>query len=247
MSIAYLRLETARQLRNARTLIFSLAVPIVMLFAFGGAYGGNGAVDQVTHLPWIVVTTIQMAAYGGMIAAMSQSFAIVNERSLGWNRQLRITPLSGSGYLLSKVVTAMVSAMAAVVLITLISVVTFHPDLGVVNWIAACGAIWLGVIPFALVAILIGQFAKPDYAQALFTTVFLGLSLLGGLWIPLQIFPAWVSHVGQAVPSYWLNRIGQMGAHLSGNALTPALVLVAWTIVLGGVIVWRYRRDAARS
>jgi ABC-2 type transport system permease protein len=247
MSITYIRLETARQLRNARALIFSLAVPVVMLFAFGGAYGAGGAVDPVTHLPWIVVTTIQMAAYGGMIAALSQSFNIVLERSIGWNRQLRITPLTGSGYLVSKVVTAMIAALAAIVIITLISIVSFHPDLGALNWIAACGAIWLGVIPFSLVAILIGQFAKPDYAQPLFTAVFLIFSLLGGLWIPLQIFPAWVSNVGKIVPSYWLNRIGQMGAHLSGDALTPAIVLAAWTVVLGGFIIWRYRRDAARS
>jgi ABC-2 type transport system permease protein len=247
MTFAYIRLESTRQLKNARTLIFSLAVPVVMLFAFGGAYGAGGAVDPVTRLPWIVVTTIQMAAYGGMIAALSQSFNIVNERSIGWNRQLRITPLSGSGYLVSKIIAAMVAALAAVVLITIISVVSFHPDLGAMNWLAACAAVWLGVIPFALVAILIGQFAKPDFAQPMFMAVFLGFSLLGGLWVPLQIFPAWVSDVARVVPSYWLNRIGQMGAHLSGDVLTPALVLAAWTVVLGAFIIWRYRRDAARG
>ena len=41
----------------------------------------------------------------------------------------------------------------------------------------------------------------------------MGMAVLGGLWIPLQIFPAWVANVAQVVPSYWLNRIGQMGAH----------------------------------
>jgi ABC-2 type transport system permease protein len=81
----------------------------------------------------------------------------------------------------------------------------------------------------------------------MFMAVFLGFSLLGGLWVPLQIFPAWVSDVARVVPSYWLNRIGQMGAHLSGDVLTPALVLAAWTVVLGAFIIWRYRRDAARG
>jgi ABC-2 type transport system permease protein len=49
------------------------------------------------------------------------------------------------------------------------------------------------------------------------------------------------------VPSYWLNRLGQMGAHLGGDVLEPVLVLLAWTLVLGAFIVWRYRRDAARQ
>ena len=29
--------------------------------------------------------------------------------------------------------------------------------------------------------------------------------------------------------------------------VTPALVLAAWTVALGALIVWRYRRDAARG
>ncbi len=39
-----------------------------------------------------------------------------------------------------------------------------------------------------------------------------------------------------------------MGAGATGSAgmTEPALVLVGWTVVLAAVIVWRYRRDAAR-
>lgn len=247
MSIAYLGLETLRQLKNARTLIFSLAVPVVMLLAFGAAFGVGGAVDKTTTLPWTMVTTLQMAAYGAMIAGLSQSFSIVTERQLGWNRQLRITPLSGTGYLISKMACALAVSAVAIVAIMLISVFVFHPDVPLAGWIAAGVAIWCGVIPFALIAILIGQFAKPDWAQPLFMAVFMGLSLLGGLWVPLQIFPDWVSTIGKAVPSYWLNRLGIMGARLDGDFIAPALVLVAWTLVLGGFIIWRYRRDAARS
>ena len=100
---------------------------------------------------------------------------------------------------------------------------------------------------FALLAILIGQFAKPEFAQPLFMIAFFGMAILGGLWVPLQIMPAWVSNVAQIVPSYWLNRLGQMGALGSGDALAPIIVLVVWSVALGALIVWRYRRDAARQ
>jgi ABC-2 type transport system permease protein len=247
MSIAYVGLESFRQIKNARAMIFTLAVPLVMLVAFGGTFGGAGQVDAVTKLPWIVVTTVQVAGYGGMMAALSQAFNIVTERSIGWNRQLRITPLSGTGYLLSKAITAMLLALVSIVVLFAVSTMLYHPHLPMINWMTAALALWLGVIPFALLGILIGQFAKPEFAQPLFMAVFMGMAVLGGLWIPLQIFPAWVANVAQAVPSYWLNRIGQMGAHQSGDILTPALVLLAWTAALAGFIIWRYRRDAARS
>ena len=58
-----------------------------------------------------------MAGYGAMMAALSQAFAIVNERSIGWNRQLRITPLTGTGYLASKVAAALVIAALSIALV----------------------------------------------------------------------------------------------------------------------------------
>lgn len=247
MSIAYLGRESLRQLKNMRAMVFTLAVPLVMLIAFGGAFGGSGQVDAATHLPWIVVTTVQVAAYGGMMASLSQAFQIVTERSIGWNRQLRITPLSGTAYLVSKLVAALALALFSILVIVAVAIALYHPDLSAGSWVLAGLAIWCGVIPFALLGILIGQFAKPEFAQPLFMAVFMGMAVLGGLWIPLQVFPAWVADVARAVPSYWLNRVGQLGALQSGDAVTPAIVLAAWTLVLGGLIVWRYRRDAARG
>lgn len=247
MSIAYLGLESLRQLKNVRNTVFTFAVPLVMLLLFGGIYGSSGQIDKVTGLPWIVVTTVQMAGYGGMMAALGQAFTIVTERSVGWNRQLRLTPLTGVGYLVSKVMAALAVALLSIVALIVISVLAFHASLSLGAWTMAALGLWLGVIPFAFIAVLIGQFAKPQFAQPLFMVVFLGMAILGGLWVPLSVLPDWMTTIAQAVPSYWLNRLGQMGAHLSGDALAPVLVLAAWTAALAALVVWRYRRDAARQ
>jgi ABC-2 type transport system permease protein len=243
----YLALEVLRQLQNTRNLVFTFALPVVMLLIFGNAYGRGGSMDDTTHLPWLVVTTIQMAGYGAMMSALSQAFTIVNERAIGWNRQLRITPLSGMGYLATKVAAALAVAAMSIILTFAISMLVLHTTLSPLGWLAAGVGLWLGITPFALLAILIGQFARPEFAQPLFMVTFFGMSILGGLWIPLQIMPDWVSNVAQIVPSYWLNRLGQMGALGSGDAIAPIVVLIAWTLVLGAFIVWRYRRDSARA
>jgi ABC-2 type transport system permease protein len=247
MRIRYVGLEVLRQLKNTRNLVFTFALPVVMLLIFGGVYGSSGQIDPTTHLAWLAVTTIQMAGYGAMMSALAQAFTIVNERSLGWNRQLRITPLSGTGYLVTKIAAALAVAAISIVLVFAVSLLVFHTSLPAGNWALAGVALWLGVIPFALIAILIGQFAKPEFAQPVFMATFFGLAILGGLWVPLQIMPSWVSNVAQIVPSYWLNKLGQMGALGSGDIMSPVVVLLIWTIALGAFIVWRYRRDAARA
>jgi ABC-2 type transport system permease protein len=245
MNIRYFGLEMVRQLRNARSLVFTFAVPVAMLLIFGGTYGSQ--YDTTAHLQWIIVTTVQMGGYGAMMAALAQAFTIVNERSVGWNRQLRITPLSGTGYMITKVSSALAVGLLSIIVVFVISITVLHAHLSVQGWLMAGLGLWIGIIPFALIAILIGQFAKPSFAQPLFMVTFLGLAILGGLWVPLDILPHWVSNVAQVAPSFWLNKLGQMGAGLTGNIGTPAIVLGAWTLVLAALITWRYRRDSARA
>ena len=247
MNPRYVLLDAVRQLRNVRSVVFTFVVPIAMLLIFGSAYGSGGAIDQATRLPWLVETTIQMGGYGAMMAGLSQAFAIVTERSIGWNRQLRLTPLTGTTYLLSKVVAALLVAAVSIALVVLVAVVVLHADLGPGAWLAAGFGLWIGIVPFALIAILIGQYARPDFAQPLFMVTFLGLSILGGLWVPLSIMPSWMGTVARVVPSYWLNRLGQLGATGSGDVAVPVLVLGAWTVALAALITWRYRHDAARA
>jgi ABC-2 type transport system permease protein len=245
MNIRYFGLELVRQLRNARSLVFTFAVPVVMLLIFGSVYGAQ--FDSAAHLQWIIVTTVQMGAYGAMMAALAQAFTIVNERSVGWNRQLRITPLSGTGYMVTKVSSALAVGLMSIIVVFVISATVLHAHLSIEGWIMSALGLWVGIIPFALIAILIGQFAKPSFAQPLFMVTFLGLAILGGLWIPLDIMPSWVANVAQVAPSYWLNKLGQMGAGLTGNVGTPTLVLGVWTVALAALITWRYRRDSARA
>ncbi len=247
LPIRYVALETTRQLRNVKAMVFTFAIPVVMLLVFGAAYGSQ--LDQSTGLRYLTVTTLQMASYGAMMAALSQAFAIVNERSIGWNRQLRVTPLSGWGFMVSKVIAAMAFAALSITITIAVAVVALHATLDPAHWLAAAFGIWCGVVPFALIAILVGQFAKPSFAQPLFMVVFMGLSILGGLWVPLSVMPSWMGTVAHLLPSYWLNRIGQMGAGATGSTgmVEPALVLTGWAVALAAVIVWRYRRDAARQ
>ena len=41
MNVRYFGLELVRQLRNARSLMFTFAVPVVMLLIFGSTYGSQ--------------------------------------------------------------------------------------------------------------------------------------------------------------------------------------------------------------
>lgn len=241
----YVRLEAGRSLRNVRYSVFTLALPVIMLLVFGGT--AKGEVDRATGVSWTALIMVQMAAYGGMLAALSQAMSISTERQLGWNRQLRLTPLGGTGYLAAKVATALALAVPAVLIVFLAGRVVLGVDLSAGQWAEAALLLWAGVVPFAFLGVLLGLVAKPSFAQPLFMLVFFGLAILGGLWMPLSTMPGWVTTVAHGVPTYWLDRLGQsaVGQHMALGA--PALVLLAWTAGLAALVAWRYRREGARG
>jgi ABC-2 type transport system permease protein len=170
------------------------------------------------------------------------------ERSVGWQRQLRLTPLSGPGYLVAKGITGMMLAIPAVVLVPIIGVVVEGVSLDPAGWLRVVLGTWLAVIPFALLGLLIGQIGTPETMQPIMSIVMMVMSLIGGIFIPIDTMPDWLLNVAHVLPSYWLGQIGRgaVTADLATSLGKAVLVLALWTVGLGFAVVRRYQRDSAR-
>lgn len=241
MSVTYLVLEVRRAMRNGRFLIFSIAFPVLLFLLYVGIFAeGDKAV--------IGVLMVNMTAFGALTAAMFAGGRVALERALGWQRQLRLTPLSGPGYLAGKGVTAMMLAVPAIVLVPVIGAVAEGVSLDAGGWLRVTIGIWLGVIPFALVGLLIGQLGTPESMQPIMSITMMTMSMLGGIFIPIDGMPDWLLQIAHFLPSYWLGQVGRgaVTADLSVDLGKAVLVLAGWTLVLGVGVVRRYRRDSAR-
>jgi ABC-2 type transport system permease protein len=80
------------------------------------------------------------------------------------------------------------------------------------------------------------------------TIVMLVMSMLGGIFIPIDGMPAGLLSVAKLLPSYWLGQIGRgaVTSELSASLGHAVLILAIWAAVLGLVVTRRYRRDSAR-
>jgi ABC-2 type transport system permease protein len=107
MNLPYLRMEIIRMLRNRKVLVLSVIMPAILLLIFGGVGRGQrlGGVDGAAY------AMVGMALFGSMSAAVNNGGTIAVERGLGWNRQLRLTPLRPGWYATSKVIVSMVLAL----------------------------------------------------------------------------------------------------------------------------------------
>jgi ABC-2 type transport system permease protein len=241
MSFGYLVLEVRRALRSTRFLIFTIAMPVALFLLYIGIFG-----DATPEMKGVLM--VNMTCYGALTAAMFAGARIALERAAGWQRQLRLTPLSGTGYLTAKGVTAMLLAVPGVLIVPLIGGLFEGVSLDGAQWLRVTAGIWVAVVPFAVLGVLFGQIASAESMQPLVSIAMMVMSLLGGIFIPIDGMPDGLLTVAKLLPSYWLSQIGRgaVTPDLSVGLGQAVLVLAGWTVVLGLAVTRRYRRDSAR-
>ena len=238
----YLKYEIVRTLRNRRFFFFSLGFPLILYFVIAGSNKHNANFSK-TGLSAPLYFMVGLAAFGTMNAMLSAGARISGERAVGWNRHLRITPLTTRMYFRAKVLTGYL--MAAITLAVLyLAGLSLGVSLTGGEWVRMTGLILVGLLPFAALGIVVGHFVTPDSVGPVMGGATALFAFLGGTWFPIT--GGVMQKIGEALPSYWLVQAGHVGLGGKGWSSTGWIVVALWAF--GGVIAarWAYRRDTQR-
>jgi ABC-2 type transport system permease protein len=232
--------EVRRILRSPRFLVIAVGLPVAYYLLFSSLYATGPDAGQV-----LLVLMIDMAAFGAISAAVTTGGRVAVERSVGWNRQLRLTPLPGWAYLGAKAVVTMLVAVPALLPVFVMGALK-GVELPGPTWLVVFLTAWVGILPFAAIGLLIGSLATQDSAQGLSMVTMLAFTLLGGILIPASVLPPTMLAIAHALPSFWMADIPIEQAFGGGVPLDGIAVMAAWFVVIGALAAWRYRRDALR-
>jgi ABC-2 type transport system permease protein len=243
MNGRYTLLEIRRILRQPRFYLFGIGIPALMFLVFGSLYGKPemGGVEAVKAVMG------SMAAFGAMTAAINIGGRVATERSTGWNRLLRLTPLRPLAYVATKLLVALMIALPAILVVYGIGAFVFGVHLPMLVWLQSALGLWLGTIPFGLLGLFVGYLATADTSAMISSAVFLGLSMFGGLWFPVQFMPAFMAFIAKLTPSYWLGVLARDPLASPGVNVQAVITMLVWTVVVGVFAMWAYRRDTARA
>ena len=244
MSVAlnYTRFELLRTFRNRRFFLFSLGFPVVLYLLIAGP---NGSEDNLggSGISARLYFMVGLAAFGTMNGVVAAGARIALERTLGWTRQLRITPLRPGTYIGTKLVTAYVSALLTLAVIY-VAGIALGVRMPAREWVEMTGLLLLGLLPFAALGIALGHLLTVDSLGPVIGGTTALLAFLGGVWFPLG--DRFMGDVGRGLPSYWLVQAGHVGVGGQGWYATGWLVMTGWTVVLTAIAVRVYRRDTQR-
>jgi ABC-2 type transport system permease protein len=243
MNLTYLRTEILRLLRNRRVLIFSILMPAILLSIFGGLYKKD-LLNGVCVAAYVMVS---MGLFGSMSAAIGSGGTIALERGIGWNRQLRLTPLSPRSYLLTKVVLSLIMALPPLLVTYAVGAIGLGVRLPAQAWVLITLASWLGALPFAALGLVVGYIAKPDSVQQVSALMYMLLAAFGGIWVPIEQMPDVMHKIAEWTPAYWVGLVARSPLfHQTINARAFWMVAL-WTAVFGLIAVRRFRADTARA
>jgi ABC-2 type transport system permease protein len=245
MAMNYTLISARSTFRNTRFVIFTLALPLVMYLLFNGLYGNQP--DGESGISVSAYLMVSMAAYGGLGAAINAGARVAIERQTGWNRQLRLSALSNRGYMASKSAVSLLVALPAIILVFLAGALVGHVRMPLGTWLAAGLGIWLSLIPFAVAGLVIGFVATVESVQPLTVLVYMAMSILGGLWFPVDQLSSFLRGVAKVLPSYWVGQTGRSILAGEGVSLTGIAVLAAWTLGLGAIGVMAYQRSGRKA
>ncbi len=242
-NLTLLGIELRRMLRNRRTIVFTLILPAALLLSFGGQKGWQDKAGSGNVAAYILVS---MALYGAALTAAAGGSMVAMERSLGWSRQLRLTPLNPIVYILMKALVALVLGGLAIAAVNVVGLLQGRAEMPTHVWIFSAMVTLFCTLTFAALGVFVGYIVPGENAMQVLGPGLALLSFLGGVFIPLNQYSSAVRHVAYWTPMYGVSEIAR--APLTHELPWYAILnTVVWFGLFVAGAAWRMSKDTARA
>jgi ABC-2 type transport system permease protein len=241
-NLTFLAIEIRRLLRNRRTMVVTLVMPVVLFVLFKSRKGAvlPGGIEFTA-----ASTLVGIAVYGAMLAATSGGARVSIERALGWSRQLRLTPLRPAAYIAIKLLTAMILGLVSVTVVYVVGAID-GVQMTLMTWVLTAILAWAASFVFAAFGLFMGYLLPSENVMQVIGPVLAVFSLLGGLFIPLSLLPSAMQDVAPYMPTYGVAAIARFP--LVGGDFDPAWLVsvIVWTSAFTIAAMLLFRRDTRR-
>ena len=228
--------------REPLTVVFVLALPLIVLYVLNGVFGNQPSPDVYEGLGAIDFYT---PAYVGLVVAtvgvLSLPVHLAGYREQGVLRRFRASALPTSAIVGAHVGVAVLMGTTGAVLAVALSALAYDGALPA-DWVGVLGAFLLATLAFAALGAVLGLLLPTARAaQGLGVLLFFVFLMLGGAGPPREVLPATMARLGDVVPLTYAARL-MRGPWQGLGWDRGALVVVVGLLVACVVgVAWRVR------
>ncbi|MCP2329555.1 ABC-2 type transport system permease protein [Hamadaea flava] len=230
--------------RDAVTIFFTFAFPLVFLVIFGLIFRGQKVVE--TGNGYIDFIAPGLLSWGlANAASFGVSFTLMQWRRDDLLRLIRLTPARLSEVVLSRLVIAAIIGLAQCLLFIGVATIPLFGMHVSGRWPLALPMMLLGVTTFLGLGLIIGAVSNtPEAVSAIGNCVVIPMAFLSGSFIPVELMPEWLRTVSNAMPMrHLLDGLvyALAGAGEARDYGIACLVLAGFTIVFTGIGLRMFR------
>jgi ABC-2 type transport system permease protein len=234
--------------RDPRARGFTLALPLLLLLLFGYIfrhetfdYAGVSIPGGVYYLPRMIVLGMASSTLSNLVVVL------VAKRETGALKRRRATPVQPSVLIGGDVITSEVSVLVIAVVLTAVGWLAFSVHLTAAGAGAALFTTVVGTAALCGVAYAAATFISSiDAAAPLVMLIMFTLNAISGIYIPENLFPAWLRDIAQVLPIRPLAQAMQAAFSPQTNggryfAWGDMLIVAAWGVAGALYAVRRFR------
>jgi ABC-2 type transport system permease protein len=226
--------EFLKLTRNKSFSFSTIGFPVMFYVLFGianrNAYAGN-----------IHIAKYMLGGYAcfGLIGAALFGIGVgmASELAAGWLELKRASPMPVPAYLFAKCASAVAFGLIIVTILTTIATAFGGVSLTATELAKMLGMTIVGSISFASMGLLLALLVPANAAPAIVNLIYLPMSFLSGLWVPLRFMPHWLQGIAPALPTYHLSQLmlSIFGYQDSMSRATHWNALIGFTMLMLGL------------
>lgn len=233
------RYEFLRLLRTPSFAVPTLSFPPLFFLLFGLLLNhGNAGAAHYLFATYSVFGVMAPSLFGFGVA-------VAIEREKGWLALKRVAPMPPGAYLLAKLVMATLCALIIYLILAAMAYTIGGISMPAEQWLALGAISVAGALPMCALGLIIGSSASASAAPAFVNLIYLPMSLLSGLWMPLSMLPHFIAQIAPLWPAW---HLGQLALTTTGQATTGGIAgHVAWLAAFTAICFTIARRRLARA
>src|SRR5699024_10793140 len=185
---AYFKSEFILLSRKKEYLILSIMLTLVFYLIFTALLDLPKEYEAKFYKEYM----FSMATFSlSSLCIMTFPLEMIEDKKLGWAKNLFKTPLSPIHYYAGKILKLMCMFCMSIIALFVTGALYKGVEMSIGEWIGSAILLWIGSSMFLSIGVLISQIKDIQKASAIANILYLGLAVIGGLWFPTDQFPNW--------------------------------------------------------
>lgn len=232
-----MKVELILMKRQAAYYLLSIGLPSVFYLIFSGVMSSDIPTSVLRlYLFSMTVFSIMSSAFFSIPSSLQ------SDKTNNWQKMIQHSPVSMVEYYISKLFSALLTFLLSIVVVFSVGHFVRGVSLPTMDWLIIALIILFGSLVFIAMGVLVSLLPSAQLMSVVGNIAYMALAVLGGLWFPLSMFPAWLRSIGKLMPSYQLMQVvSSYLEHREFNAIAALIVLV-YTVGVSLVVLQLKKR-----